>query len=160
MQKFYAEYADKGELSENSYEELSKMGLDKTLVDNYIQGQQSIANSEVQQVHNIVGGEENYAKVIEFAKNNLSEAEQNAFNETLETGSIEQVKFAVQAISSRAGVSANQPQQMINGDSIETSVDAFESIAQVTQAMNDPRYANDPAFRKKVEEKIARSSAI
>jgi hypothetical protein len=160
MQKFYAEYSEKGELSENSYEELSKMGLDKTLVDNYIQGQQSIANSEVQQVHNIVGGEENYAKVIEFAKNNLSEAEQNAFNETLETGSIEQVKFAVQAISSRAGVSANQPQQMINGDSIETSVDAFESIAQVTQAMNDPRYANDPAFRKKVEEKIARSSAI
>jgi hypothetical protein len=49
---------------------------------------------------------------------------------------------------------------MINGDSIETNSDIFESSAQVIDAMNDPRYAKDPAFRKLVEEKIARSTAI
>jgi len=158
MDKFYAEYSQNGELSEKSYEELNKMGLDKTLVDGYIAGQQAIANSEVKMIHDTVGGEENYSKVIEFAKTNLTEAEQNAFNDTLDNGSIEQVKFAVQAIASRAGISS-QP-QMLNGDSIETSSDVFESVAQVTQAMNDPRYANDPAFRKKVEDKIARSTSI
>ena len=36
---------------------------------------------------------------------------------------------------------------MINGDSIETASDIFESSAQVIEAMNDPRYAKDPAFR-------------
>ena len=56
MNKFYNEYQDKGELSQNSYDELSKMGLDKSLVDGYIAGQQSIANTEVQQIHNTVGG--------------------------------------------------------------------------------------------------------
>jgi len=160
MDKFYSEYQDKGELSQNSYDELSKMGLDKSLVDGYIAGQQSIANNEVQQIHNTVGGEENYTKVIEYAKTNLSEAEQTAFNDTLDNGSIEQVKFAVQAIASRAGVNAEQPQTMINGDSIETNSDIFESSAQVIDAMNDPRYAKDPAFRKLVEEKIARSTSI
>jgi len=160
MDKFYSEYQDKGELSQNSYDELSKMGLDKSLVDGYIAGQQSIANNEVQQIHNTVGGEENYTKVIEYAKTNLSEAEQTAFNDTLDNGSIEQVKFAVQAIASRAGVNAEQPQTMINGDSIETNSDIFESSAQVIDAMNDPRYAKDPAFRKLVEEKIARSTAV
>ena len=111
-------------------------------------------------VHNLVGGADNYSKLIEFAKTNLSEAEQNAFNDTLETGSIEQVKFAVQGIASRAGINAEQPQSMINGDSIETASDIFESSAQVIEAMNDPRYAKDPAFRKQVEDKIARSTAI
>ena len=160
MDKFYTEYQDKGELSAQSYEELNKMGLNKDLVDGYIAGQEAIANNDVQQVHNLVGGENNYSKLIEFAKTNLSEAEQNAFNDTLETGSIEQVKFAVQGIASRAGINSEQPQSMINGDSIETASDIFESSAQVIEAMNDPRYAKDPAFRKSVEDKIARSTAI
>ena len=99
MDKFYSEYQEQGSLSEKSYEELNKMGLDKSLVDGYIAGQEAIANTEVQTVHNLVGGTDNYNKVIEYAKGNLNEAEQNAFNETLETGSIEQVKFAVQAIA-------------------------------------------------------------
>src|SRR5210317_1495639 len=153
MTKFYTEYSQNGELSEKSYNELSKMGLDKNLVDGYIAGQQAIANSEVKMIHDTVGGEENYSKVIEYAKNNLTEAEQNAFNETLDTGSIEQVKFAVQAIANRAGVSGEQPMQMINGDTNDVSIDVFESVAQVTEAMNDPRYANDPAYRKQVEQK-------
>jgi len=160
MEKFYTEYSQNGELSEKSYEELSKMGLDKNLVDGYIAGQQAIANSEVKMIHDTVGGEENYSKVIEYAKNNLTEAEQNAFNETLDTGSIEQVKFAVQAIANRAGVSGEQPMQMINGDTNEVSSEIFESVAQVTEAMNDPRYETDPAYRQKVAEKLSRSSVI
>ena len=108
----------------------------------------------------LVSGEENYAKAIEFAKTNLSDAEQKAFNDTLDTGSIEQVKFAVQAVATRAGISAQAPQQMIDGDSVNINADAFESVAQITEAMNDPRYATDPAFRKKVEDKIARSTAL
>lgn len=160
MAKFYTEYQEQGGLSEKSYEELGKMGLNKELVDGYIAGQEAIANTEVQQIHNLVGGQENYTKVIDFAKTNLSEVEQNAFNETLETGSIEQVKFAVQAIASRAGVNSEQPQSMINGDTIETASDTFESSAQVIEAMNDKRYQTDPAYRKKVEDKIARSTAI
>jgi hypothetical protein len=160
MDKFYSEYQEQGSLSENSYEELNKMGLDKSLVDGYIAGQEAIANTEVQAVHNLVGGSNNYNKVIEYAKTNLSDVEQEAFNDTLETGSIEQVKFAVQGIASRAGISSEQPQSMINGDSIETNSDVFESSAQVIDAMNDPRYAKDPAFRKLVEEKIARSTAV
>ena len=160
MEKFYTEFQDKGALSEQSYEELSKMGLDKSLVDGYIAGQEAIANTEVQAVHSLVGGSDNYNKVIEYAKTNLSDVEQEAFNETLETGSIEQVKFAVQGIASRAGINSEQPQSMINGDSIETNSDVFESSAQVIDAMNDPRYAKDPAYRKLVEEKIARSTAV
>ena len=47
MDKFYEEYSEKGGLSDKSYEELEKMGLDKGLVDGYIAGQEAIANNEV-----------------------------------------------------------------------------------------------------------------
>ena len=48
---------------------------------------------------------------------------------------------------------------MIQGET-EIIPDAFESIAQVTEAMSDPRYDKDPAYRASVEKKIARSSVI
>lgn len=161
LEKYYSEYAENGVISDKSYEELGQMGLGRDLVDGYIEGQKAIADNDVQQVHDVVGGQENYQKIIDFAQNNLSDAEVNAFNETLDYGSIEQVKFAVQAIESRANVSASsEPQEMLQGDTETASVDAFQSVAQVVEAMNDKRYSSDPAYRKEVETKIAKSSVL
>ena len=44
------------------------MGLNKDLVDGYIAGQEAIANNEVAQVHNLVGGEDNYKKLLILLK--------------------------------------------------------------------------------------------
>ena len=50
--------------------------------------------------------------------------------------------------------------ELFEGTSDQVSPDAFESVAQVTDAMNDPRYDKDPAYRKKITDKIARSTVI
>jgi len=160
LEPYYKEFADAGGLSEKSYADLAKMGLDKQLVDGYIAGQKSIAESEIQQVHSIVGGEENYKQLLDWSTKNLNEAEATAFNDMLDTGSIEQIKLAVSAIANRAGISGQEKPRMLEGDTTANTADVFESIAQVTQAMNDPRYDKDPAYRKQVEMKIARSSVI
>ena len=160
LEPYYKEFADAGTLSEKSYADLAKMGLDKQLVDGYIAGQKAIAQSEIQQVHSIVGGEENYKQLLDWSTKNLNEAEATAFNDMLDTGTIEQIKLAVSAIANRAGISGQEKPRMLEGDTTASTADAFESIAQVTQAMNDPRYDKDPAYRKQVEMKIARSSVI
>ena len=159
MNKYYNEYAETGEISEKSYDELNKLGLNKDLVDGYIEGQKAIADNDVRQVHNVVGGEENYKQLLDWSSNNLNEAEKTAFNDMLDTGTIEQVKLAVSAIANRAGISGEKP-QMLEGDTTSSNPEIFESVAQVTSAMNDPRYESDPAYRKSVEEKIARSSVL
>lgn len=159
LEPFYAEYADKGELSEKSYADLAKLGFDKNLVDGYIAGQTAIADNEARMVKQTVGGEENYSKMIEWAGQNLSEAEQEAFNSTLDNGSIEQVKLAVSAIANRAGITGEAKQEMLQGE-VNVIPDTFNSIAQVTEAMNDPRYDKDPAYRKEIERKISRSTVI
>ena len=161
LDKYYDEFIENNQLSEKSYEELDAMGLPRDLVDGYIAGQKALADNDVSEVENVVGGKDNYSQLLDWSSKNLSQAEKDAFNNTIDNGSTEQVKMAVQGLMGRAGMSADNPQQnMFEGSVDNTNTDVFGSVAQVTEAMNDPRYSKDPAYRKEVEDKLARSSVI
>ena len=161
LDKFYNEYAETGELSENSYTELAKQGLDKKLVDSYIDGQKLVADTNTKAVQNVAGGKEEYTELVQWASNNLSEAEQKVFNDMVDSGDIETAKFAVQGLMSKANVNFNPNKpELFEGTSDVVSADAFTSVSQVTDAMNDPRYEKDPSFRKEVENKLSRSKVI
>ena len=161
LDKYYDEFIEKNELSEKSYEELDAMGLPRDLVDGYIAGQKALADNDVATIHNVVGGQDNYANLLDWSAKNLSQSEKDAFNDTIDNGSTEQVKQAVTGLMARAGMSPDNPQQsLFEGDTENVATDVFKSVAQVTEAMNDPRYSKDPAFRKEVEDKLARSSVI
>ena len=159
LDKYYEEYAEKGELAETSYNELAKLGLDKTLVDSYIEGQNLISDTNTKQIQDIAGGKEEYTELVNWATDNLSDAEVKVFNDMVEGGDIETAKFAVQGLMSKAGANPKQP-SLFEGTSDVVSKDAFASVAQVTEAMNDPRYETDPAYRRMVEEKIGRSQVF
>ena len=161
LDKYYEEYTENNELSDKSYTELEGMGLSRDLVDGYIAGQKALADNDVATIHNVVGGQDNYANLLDWSAKNLSQSEKDAFNDTIDNGSTEQVKQAVTGLMARAGMSPDNPQQsLFEGDTENVATDVFKSVAQVTEAMNDPRYSKDPAFRKEVEDKLARSSVI
>ena len=83
------------------------------------------------------------------------------FNNMVDTGSLEEAKFAVQGLMTRAGMTHNPKQPaLFEGTSDAPPSEAFESVRQVTDAMQDPRYEKDPAYRKQVIDKLARSSVI
>jgi len=159
LDKYYEEFADNGELADTSYNELSKLGLDKNLVDSYIQGQKLVADTNTKAIQDVAGGKEEYAELVEWAGNNLSEAEVKVFNDMVDGGDVETAKFAVQGLLAKSGANPRQP-SLYEGTSDAVSKDAFASVAQVTEAMNDPRYENDPAYRRLVEEKIGRSTVL
>ena len=162
LDKYNQEYADVGTLSEKSYGELAKLGLNKDLVDGYIEGQKAISENYQKQIYNEVGSQEQYTQLVDWASKNLSDREVESFNSIIESGSVETMKLAVRGLMATAGMkqSFSRQQDLFQGDSDVISTDAFQSIAQVTQAMNDPRYAKDPAYRKEVTDKIARSSVL
>jgi len=161
LDKFYNEFAETGALTDNSYAELAKQGLDKTLVDSYIEGQKLVADTQTKQVQDVAGGKERYSELVEWAGKNLSEAEQKVFNDMVDSGDVETAKFAVQGLMSKANVNYNPNQpDLFEGTSDIISADAFTSVSQVTDAMNDPRYEKDPTFRKEVENKLSRSKVI
>ena len=161
LDKFYDEYAEKGSLTEDSYKELSKQGLNKELVDGYISGQKALAENHTKTIQDTVGGKEKYSDLISWAGKNLSETEQSTFNNLVEGGTLDEAKFAVQGLMMRSGTSFNPKQpELFEGTSDVTSSDAYGSVSQVTEAMQDPRYDKDPAYRKKVADKLARSTVI
>jgi len=52
-----------------------------------------------------------------------------------------------------------QEPSLIKGDAAQAR-DNFRSTAEVVKAINDPRYNDDTAYRKDVEEKINRSNVL
>ena len=158
---FQQEYEENGELSQEAYDALSKAGFPKTLVDTWIMGQEALQGDLNNEVFQSVGGEKNYLSMLEWAKDNLPENDISAFNASVETGDRNLVKFAVQGLYARyrTEVGGNEP-QLTQGSASESSGGSFQSAAELTAAMRDPRYAKDPSYRKSVANKLARSSVF
>ena len=141
---FQEEYADTGELSEEAYQA-------------WIAGQDALAESTKQGVFSLTGGEEQYASMVNWASQNLPEHEIDAFNATMNTQDKNMIELAVQGMFARYRSEA-EPNLIQGTNSSGASGGKFESTAQMTAAMADPRYANDPAYRQEVANKLARSS--
>jgi len=151
------EYNEKGELSEETYGLLESKGIPKNIVDAYIDGQQSLANNVKNDIFSSVGGEENYKQMTDWAADNMTQDQKDAFNGAVNSGNVEQAKLAVDALNSRYKSTVGTEPNLVGGRPSE-SVDKYDSWAQVTADMKDSKYSKDPAYRAQVEKKLGRSS--
>lgn len=160
LSTFTAEFNVKGELSAESYAKLAAAGFDKGIVDNYINGQKAVAAQYETAVVSEVGGSEKYSEMTTWAKANMSAAEINAYNAAVSSGDVAQAKLAVLGLSAKFSKANGSEPRLVQGRTNSASADVFESTAQLTESMRDPRYAKDPAYRAKVQAKLARSNVL
>ena len=50
--------------------------------------------------------------------------------------------------------------QQVSGKNVRNSIKGFRSQAELAQAISDPRYRNDPAYRMDVEDRLAASGDL
>lgn len=150
-----SEFMESGELSDNTFESLEKAGLPRELVEAYMAGQGALAESQVSTVKEAIGGDGNYEAMAEWAAENLTETELEAYNEVVENGSVDQARMAVRGMFAQFQAAGGKAPQLMQGNTQGTGVKPFGSAAQVTEAMKDPRYKNDPAYRQSVEQRLA-----
>lgn len=161
MDALSAEYAEKGKLTEESLEALAKVGISKDMVDSYIAGQEAQATALRNQLMEPVGGEEAYNEMISWASDNLSEAEIDAFNGVLEEGNPATVQMAVENLNTKyTEANGAEPTRQLSGKGVDGGLAVYESTADLMKDMQNPEYAQNPAFRAKVEAKLARSSIL
>lgn len=161
LQDFSQEYAQKGELSSESYEKLAKAGYSKELVDQFIEGQMARAAQFESSIKNEVGGNDAYVEMVTWAKANLTPAEIDAYNAAVSSGNPQQAKLAAMGLRAQyEKANGSDPKRLLGGTNAAASSDVFESVAQLKEAMKDPRYKNDPAYRAKVQEKLGRSNVL
>ena len=157
--KFANEYAEKGELSSESYTELKSKGMSTEMVDSWIQGQEAISSKLAETAYNSVGGEQSYKNLIKWAGETLPQNEIDSFNRALESSNNQDGLFAIKSLNAQYQMANNTP-NLIQGTTGTSSSGSFSSLAQMSEAMNDPKYQSDPAFREDVSRKLESSNLM
>lgn len=156
------EYLNNGGLSDQTYDALAAAGLSPHYVDQYIAGQEAIAQSVRSQVYNAVGGEEQYMEMVSWAGDNLNANEIAAYNASVNSGDNAQRMLAIDGLRARFTAVNGVTPKLLGGTSSrgQGSGDAFTSTKSMTEAMSDPRYATDPVYRQGVIDKLHRSNIL
>lgn len=157
--KFSEEFASSGELSEDSFEELSKMGYPREMVETYIKGMQAASTADADAVMDVAGGAKGYEELTEWAKDNMPENELLLYNQMVSTGT-DNAKMAVEWLMSKREAAGDVEPNLLSGKSQAPAKDEFRSTAEVVAAMKDPRYGKDPAYTRDVEDKLGRSKVF
>ncbi len=149
------EFQANGDLTPETRDKLAKQGLTPELVDAYIEGQKAIVQRAMEDIASTVGGMENMATIVDWAKANLSEEEKKSIDAVHDPAVI---KILLKDLERRMNDSEGYvPQAQLQGGAGDVRGDYFESMAEVEEAINDPRYSKDPAYRAKVAQKLTAS---
>lgn len=151
------EFAENGELSEDTYKDLENRGIPKEMVDAYVEGQKAKATEYSNELFEFAGGEESYKGMLEWASDNMADSEIDAFNDSISSGNTSQARLAIDGLVSRYRDNGGFEPSLVGGKA-SASVDTYNSWAQVTKDMGTPEYKKDPAFRQAVEKKLGRST--
>ena len=116
-----------------------------------------ITPAQVNQIKNAAGGDQAYANIINWAKGSLPQDQLNAFNEVVNSGSVQAIQLAVSGLKSQYDNANGVEGRLVTGKTAPNNGDVFRSQQELVRAMNDPRYDSDPAYRQDVIEKLDRS---
>ena len=158
--KYANEFTQKGELSPESYTELNSAGVGKDMVDSWIQGQEALSDQFQKTAYNSVGGQERYANLVKWAGESLPQNEIDSFNRALESPNNQDSLFGIKSLNAQYQMANGSSPNLLQGSTGGSGAEAFTSLAQMSEAMKDPKYQTDPAFREEVTRKLEASNLM
>lgn len=148
------EFQAHGDLLPETRAKLEKQGITGEILDGYIEGQKAIIQRHMEDISTVVGGMEQMAAVVDWAKANLSEEEKKSIDAVHDPAVI---KIILKNLEQRMNDSEGYLPQQLQGGAGGGQGNYFESMAEVEEAINDPKYSKDPAYRAKIAKKITAS---
>ena len=157
------------EYSEDTIKQLESMSSTE-LAQLYLEDRQKATNApakardfseeEVTQLKGIVGGDANYTNMLNWAQKSLNEQEVRMFDAVMAKGDPLAAFFAVRSLAYAYNDAIGYDGNMVQGKAPKASNDQFRSQAEVVKAMSDPRYEDDPAYRRDIMDKLERSPNV
>ena len=136
--------------------DLAKLYLDYR--SNQAEASPTIDEAGAKSLRDMVGGDQTYSNLVQWAQSNYSEQEIARYNSVMNGGNPDAMYFAVQALNSKYTDTNGMEAPLITGRGSPQTVDAFQSQAEVVRAMSDERYDADPAYRAQIAQKLERSN--
>lgn len=153
------EYEDNGKLSEKSMAALKGAGYPEAVVNAFIKGFEAQVNEFTNAVYKMAGGQKAYGQLCNFVKG-LGEADVQAFNETIQAGSLTQLSALINGYKAQMTTKYGTSNRSILGGATVVENKGFNSKDAMIKAMNDPRYGNDMAYTEKVQRMTMQSTFL
>ena len=155
-------YANDGKLSDETIAKLSAMDSSE-LLNAYMaaQGNQpsvEISAEDTSAIQDVAGGPKAYGELMEWAGQSLPENVIDGFDSLVDSGNPIAIQLAVRGLMAEYEAQNGMEGQMLSGKAAPGKQDVFRSQSEVVQAMSDPRYDRDPAYRQDVFAKLERSN--
>ena len=159
-------YANEGQVSAETMQKFQEMSS-SDLVNAYMAIQENnpdqggyspdLTDAEMNSVYNSAGGEAEYNRLTAWAADNVPESKLEAFNDIIDRGNATAIQIAVAGLRSEYEAQEGYEGRMLQGRAAAPT-SGFRSQSEVVQAMSDPRYDSDPAYRQDVYDKLERSN--
>ena len=148
------------EISKMSSTELANMYLDYRQANEGAEPARDFSKDEIQQLQGVVGGQQNYTNMIDWAQKSLNEQEVNMFDAVMAKGDPLAAFFAVRSLAYAYNDAVGYDGNVVQGKAPKQNTDQFRSQQELISAMSDSRYENDPAYRQDVMDKLQRSPNV
>ncbi len=132
--------------------------LARRVVDQYVDGRKVSVENDRNLFMQEAGGEEQYANMVSWAAQSIPREDQASFNRTIESGDRSAILFAIAGLKARyQAANGIEPSVSYSGNRPLTpgGNKPYNSTAEMTADMRDPRYQTDPAFREMVKARLA-----
>jgi hypothetical protein len=169
LQDASKEFTDNdSKLSPETIEKLSQLDS-RTLVETWAeyianQNQESvqaaISQQDADRVMTAIGGQEFYQQMLGWAAENLSPAEVSAYDNVVNNGDADAVYWAAMGLKAKYTDAVGFEGKQVSGKRPSRSEPGFRSHAELARAIQDPRYRDDPAYRRDIEDKLSRSGDL
>ena len=138
-------------------DELVKLGMDMVETE-----YGDLEPQEIYNIQNFAGGEESYQNLIGWASENLDQQYIDAFDSVVDTANAPAIQLMVAGLMATYAENNGYEGRMLTGRAAQDvgSVQPFRSQAEVVQAMSDPRYDNDPAYRQDIMQRLEISNTF
>lgn len=162
---FAKEFNETGTLTDESVASAATaFGVSEDIVRAYVAGQAALAQTSLQPFQELAGGPDQYRAFQEWTAQDgtITAAEESALNKALDADPATALIILKPLIDRwQAGGGGTQARDLTRQGGTggpASGGDTFQSFEQLTAAQRDPRYESDPAYRKSVEDKLARSN--
>jgi hypothetical protein len=161
-------YSNESGLTPETYEKLSQLS-GKELLDSWIAytksteeaaSKQSLNQADVDWIMTAVGGQNEYNQMLGWAKENLSPTEVAAYDAVVANNHSDAIYWAALGLKSKYTDSVGYEGKQVTGKRAPAVNEMFRSHAELARAINNPKYRDDPAYRRDVEDKLARSGEL
>lgn len=153
------EYLENDGLTEDTLTSLQSAGISQDFIDAALRGVKATVADVRSKVTAVVGGEENLEPVLDWAKTNLTPAQQDYFDSAISSGNPDAAVLAMRGLYAQYTEANGREPNLVTGENrpVRSGVQPFASQEEYVEALQDPRYKTSPSFRREVDARLEAS---